>query len=82
VIGKTLVEHVEQDLVEERDAGTGVQVEQALVDDCDPVLLIVSHAVDSPERSELVLSEPHVLAGKPHMTVKCSTITLSSQSPA
>ncbi len=57
VVGQPLREAAEQQLVEQRHGSPGVEVEQALGDVVEPMLLVVPEGVDGPQRPGLVLGQ-------------------------
>ena len=57
VVRELLAEHSGEHLVEQRDAGAGMQVEHLLGHLVEPVLLVVAHGVDRAQRAGVGLGQ-------------------------
>lgn len=64
MIRKTITEHVVQNLVEQCQRCASVDVQKTLVQFGQPVLLVVSQAVDGAEKTTLLRTESKVLTGE------------------
>lgn len=66
MVGEALAEDVVEDLVKQGDRGPGMDVEQALVDLGQPMLLVVAQRVERTQQAGLLGAEIEVLLGEAH----------------